>query len=67
MYKKHAKDINISMMIITILPAKTAIIKTKVVAKMKNQDLKTIEKKNILLLLLLNLPKNNTKKEYDQQ
>ena len=45
MYKKHAKDINISMMIITILPAKTAIIKTKIVAKMKNQDLKTIEKK----------------------
>ena len=55
--KKQEQDINVSMMMITILATKSAIIKTKFVAKIKNQDLINIEKSILLLLLLLSLPK----------
>ena len=43
--KNKAKDINISLMMITILSAEAAFIKTKTVAKIKNQDLKKNRKK----------------------
>ena len=56
--KKQEQDINVSMMMmITILATKSAIIKTKIIAKIKNQDLMNIEKSILLLLLLLSLPK----------
>ena len=44
--KNKAKDINISLMMVTILSAETEFIKTKIVAKIKNQDLKKVEKKH---------------------